>query len=76
MSDGLRAEITQARLQGYASSHDEVVPSLTSIAVPLTLAGQPPASIAVIHVALTHPEADIAERLMLGARRVARAYGA
>ncbi len=76
MSAELRQEIAQARLQGYASSHDEVVPSLTSVAVPLTLAGQPPASIAVIHVALTHPEADIAERLQRGARSVARAYGA
>ncbi|SDS94131.1 IclR family transcriptional regulator [Microterricola viridarii] len=76
MSEQLRAELAQARLAGYASSHDEVVPTLTSIAVPLALAGQPPASIAVIHVALTHPEAEIAERLQRGAQSVTRAYGA
>lgn len=75
LSAEVRAEVAESRANGYASSHDEVVPSLTSVAVPLTLAGQPPASLAVIHVALTHDEAEIAERLQLGARDVARAYG-
>ncbi|AMB58791.1 IclR family transcriptional regulator [Microterricola viridarii] len=76
MSAELHAEIARGRLQGYASSRDEVLPSLTSVAVPLNLAGQPPASIAVIHVALPRGEAEIAGRLALGAQNVARAYGA
>jgi DNA-binding IclR family transcriptional regulator len=52
------------------------VPSLRSVAVPLTLPGQPPAAIAVIHVSFPRPEAEIAERLKAAARSVARNYGA
>lgn len=74
--DGLRDEIAESRARGYALSHDEVVPSLRSVAVPLTLPGQPPAAIAVIHVSFPRPEAEIAERLKLAAEGVARAYGA
>ena len=74
--DELREEIAESRIRGYARSHDEVVPSLRSVAVPLTLPGQPPAAIAVIHVSFPRPEAEIAERLKLAAQSVARAYGA
>lgn len=73
---GLRDEIDESRVRGYARSHDEVVPSLRSVAVPLTLPGQPPAAIAVIHVSFSRPESEIAERLKLAAQTVARAYGA
>ncbi|MDH6238154.1 helix-turn-helix domain-containing protein [Cryobacterium sp. CG_9.6] len=76
LSQELRDELSAARTRGYASSDGEVVPSLLSIAVPLTLPGQPPASLAVIHIALPRPEAEIAERLHLGALAVARAFGA
>lgn len=76
ISPELRAELRASRVHGFASSHDEVVPSLQSVAVPLTLPGQPPASIAVIHVALPRAEAEIAEVLGRGAQAVARAYGA
>ncbi|SFN60131.1 IclR family transcriptional regulator [Mycetocola miduiensis] len=75
LSDGLRQELIQSRARGYASSHDEVVPSLSSVAVPLVLPGQPAASIAVIHVALPRSESEIANRLKSGAESVARAYG-
>lgn len=76
VSDELRAELAEARAHGYASSHDEVVPSLRSVAVPLTLPGHAPASIAVIHVFLPNTEAEIAERLTLGAQSIARSFGA
>ena len=76
VSEALRDEIAESRSRGYARSQDEVVPSLRSVAVPLTLPGQPPAAIAVIHVSFPRPEAEIAERLTLAARSVARAYGA
>lgn len=76
VSDELREEIAESRIRGYARSHDEVVPSLRSVAVPLTLPGQPPAAIAVIHVSFSQPEAEIAQRLKLAAVSVARAYGA
>ena len=76
VTDELRHEIAVSRVRGYAQSHDEVVPSLRSVAVPLTLPGQPPAAIAVIHVSFPRPEAEIAQRLKLAAASVARAYGA
>jgi DNA-binding IclR family transcriptional regulator len=76
VSDELRAEIVESRARGYALSHDEVVPSLRSVAVPLTLPGQPPAAVAVIHVSFPRPEAEIAERLQAAAQRIARSYGA
>jgi len=72
----LKEEIILSRERGYALSHDEVVPSLWSVAVPLTLPGQPPASIAVIHVSLPHQEERIAERLKTAGERITRAYGA
>jgi DNA-binding IclR family transcriptional regulator len=75
LSAELRDELILSRARGYASSRDEVVPSLHSVAVPLTVPGQPPASIAVIHVALPRAEEEIADRLKSGAESVARAYG-
>ncbi|SFR67183.1 transcriptional regulator, IclR family [Agromyces sp. CF514] len=72
----LRAEIAESRERGYAVSHDEVVPSLRSVAVPLELPGQPHAAIAVIHVSFSRPEAEIAARLTAAAASVRRAYGA
>lgn len=72
----LRSELAEARVHGYASSHDEVVPSLRSVAVPLMIPGQAPASIAVIHVFLPDTEAEIAARLRLGAQSITRAFGA
>lgn len=60
-------------VDGYAISQDEVVPGLTSIAVPLRLAGEPPAAIAIVHVGSTLAAADIAARLRLAAARVSGA---
>ncbi|GGI46889.1 DNA-binding IclR family transcriptional regulator [Agromyces flavus] len=76
VSPELRAEMAESRARGYTLSRDEVVPSLRSVAVPLTLPGQPPAAIAVIHVSLPRPESEIAERLQAAARTVSRSYGA
>jgi DNA-binding IclR family transcriptional regulator len=71
----LRAEIQQSRARGYTTSHDEVVPSLRGVAVPLSLPGQPPAAIAVIHVSLPAPEAEIAEQLRGAAAAIAASFG-
>lgn len=75
-TDALRAEIARSRTRGYATSHDEVVPSLWSVAVPLALPGQPLASVAAIHVSLPRSEEEIAERLQEAAAGIARALGA
>lgn len=73
---GLREELAVSRLRGYTTSEDEVVPSLKSVAVPLVLPRQPPASISVIHVSLPRPADEIAARLVEAARDIALAYGA
>ncbi|GAA3653608.1 IclR family transcriptional regulator [Microbacterium marinilacus] len=75
-SRALRAEIADSRARGYATSHDEVVPSLWSVAVPLAVPGQPLTSVAAIHVSLPRTEAEIAERLHAAASGIARALGA
>lgn len=59
----LAAEVVTARIRGYATSHDEVIPTVQSVAVPLVLRGQRPAAIAVVHVATALDEAEIAGRL-------------
>ncbi len=76
VTDELRAEMAESRTRGYTLSHDEVVPSLRSVAGPLTLPGQPPAAIAVIHVSRPRAESEIAERLQAAATAIGRAFGA
>lgn len=66
----LRAEVDDARERGYATSHDEVIPTVQAVAVPLALRGQRPAAIAVVHVATDHDDAEIAARLARSASAI------
>ncbi|MEV8175180.1 MULTISPECIES: IclR family transcriptional regulator [unclassified Microbacterium] len=66
----LRAEVDRARARGYATSHDEVIPTVQSVAVPLVLRGQRPAAIAVVHVATALDDAEIADRLRRSASAI------
>ncbi|MEV7609728.1 helix-turn-helix domain-containing protein [Microbacterium sp. NPDC089320] len=66
----LRAEVDQARIRGYATSHDEVIPTVQSVAVPLVLRGQRPAAIAVVHVATALDDVEIADRLQRSASAI------
>ncbi|GAA1341262.1 IclR family transcriptional regulator [Arthrobacter roseus] len=45
-----RQEAIEARERGYALSHDEVIPGVSSIAAPIRIPGQLPASIAVVYL--------------------------
>lgn len=56
-------EIITARQRGYATSHDEVVPGLASVAVPLTVPGHPPAALAVVYVNSGNDPAAIGQLL-------------
>lgn len=67
VSAALTAEIRDAAARGHATSHDEVIPSLRAVAVPLALRGHAPAAIAVVHVSSTIPDTVIAERLAAAA---------
>lgn len=71
----LRDEVALVRHRGYATSHDEVIPTVQSVAVPLTLRGQRPATIAVVHVATATADADIAARLQRSTTTIREALG-
>ena len=70
---GLRTEVDAAQARGYATSHDEVIPTVQSVAVPLALRGQRPAAIAVVHVATAIDDAEIAARLKRSATTIREA---
>ncbi|SDM36301.1 IclR family transcriptional regulator [Microbacterium azadirachtae] len=72
----LHDEVAHSRLAGFATSHDEVIPTVQSIAVPLALRGQRPAAIAVVHVATDRTDAEIAIRLQRSAASIRDALGA
>jgi DNA-binding IclR family transcriptional regulator len=58
-----RAEVETARSLGYATSHDEVIPGISSVSVALRVPGQPPAALAVVYVSGPQQVADIGHRL-------------
>ncbi|MET0726237.1 MAG: helix-turn-helix domain-containing protein [Leifsonia sp.] len=69
-SDLLREQVAEAATRGYATSHDEVIPTVQSVAVPLALRGRGPAAIAVVHLARELDPARIASRLEVAARMI------
>ena len=63
----LRRDVELTRERGYGTSHDEVIPTVQSVAAPLVLRGRRPAAIAVVHVATDLDAAAIATRLQRSA---------
>ncbi len=74
-SDELRAAAAAVAANGYATSHDEVIPNLHAVAVPLALRGREPAAIAVVYLASAHDPRRIAERLSRSAALIRDALG-
>ncbi|MCK8476756.1 IclR family transcriptional regulator [Microbacterium aurugineum] len=66
----LPADVETTKVRGFATSHDEVIPTVQSVAVPLALRGQRPAAIAVVHVATALDDAAIAARLQRSAEAI------
>ena len=66
-----RGEAVDVRARGFATSHDEVIPGLSSIAVPLVVPGEAPAAVAVVYIASTRPAAEVGARLALAAAAIA-----
>ena len=66
-----RPEAKEAKGRGFATSRDEVIRGLSSVAVPLVIIGQPPAAVAVVYVASGEPPGTIAGRLADAARAIA-----
>lgn len=76
VSATLRGEVERIRVDGYATSHDEVIPTVQAVAVPLELRGQRPLAIAVVHVATDRTDAQIAARLRESAEAIRASLGA
>jgi DNA-binding IclR family transcriptional regulator len=62
--------VREARLQGFAVSHDEVIPGVSSIAVHLTIPGRPSTALAVVYIANGHDVAAVAGRLATAAAAI------
>ena len=75
VGDELAGEIRDAAARGWATSHDEVIPSLRAVAVPLAVRGRGPAAIAVVFVASAHGDDAIAQRLSRSASAIRDALG-
>jgi DNA-binding IclR family transcriptional regulator len=71
----LAEAVRDAAARGFATSHDEVIPTLRSVAVPLALRGRGPSAIAVVYVASDHDDAEIAARLTRSAYAIRQALG-
>jgi DNA-binding IclR family transcriptional regulator len=71
----LRREVEEVRSRGYATSHDEVIPTVQSLSVPLELRGRRPAAIAVLHVGTDLASGVVAERLRRSVASIREGFG-
>jgi DNA-binding IclR family transcriptional regulator len=65
-----RAEAHEARRIGYATSHDEVIAGLSSIAAPVHVPGGRPAAIAVVYIRLDQDADAVGKELAASAMRI------
>jgi DNA-binding IclR family transcriptional regulator len=65
-----RREVGDVQNRGYATSHDEVIRGLSSVAVPLRIPGQPPIALAVVYVGTVLSPETIAARLQIAAAEI------
>jgi len=74
-SPGERPEVAAARAAGYATSHDEVIPGLRSVAVPLSDSeGGTRAAVAVVYVDSEFSPSRLGERLLAAVRSIAAGF--
>lgn len=67
-------EAERAAELGYSVSTDEVIPGITSVAVPLRIVGEPPAALAVVRVGVPDELDPIVAELSAAAERIAQNY--
>ncbi len=65
-----REESRAAAVTGFAASHDEVIPGVSSIAAPILVRGQLPAALAVVYVRSDSSVEDLGARVAQAARAV------
>ncbi|QDY90750.1 MarR family transcriptional regulator [Arthrobacter sp. UKPF54-2] len=70
-----RPEAAEARRRGYAASHDEVIPGVSSLAVPVSVPGGRPAALAVVYIRDAQDPAEVAAALAASAARIEAQLG-
>lgn len=70
----LSAAAAEAQRIGYAITRAEVIDGVTGIAVPLRIAGEPPAAVAVVHFNVPEGVDDVVHALRTAADRIALNY--
>ncbi|WP_245761788.1 IclR family transcriptional regulator [Saccharopolyspora shandongensis] len=74
LGEDVAARVAEARRQGYATSRDEVIPGLSSVAVPILSRGSC-AAVAVVYVSSDRAPAELAERLQVAANAIGAQVG-
>lgn len=67
--------VAQARRDGFATSHDEVIPGLSAVAVPIPSRGRVSAAVAVVYVSSDRSPGELAERLQAAANAIGAQVG-
>ena len=70
-----RPEAAEARLRGFAASHDEVIAGVSSLAVPVRVPGGRPAALAVVYIRDGQDAAEVAAALQASAERIEAQLG-
>ena len=70
----LGAAAAEAQRTGYAITQGEVIDGVAAIAVPLIIAGEPPAAVAVVHFSTPEDVPAVAEQVRRTADRIAQNY--
>ncbi|NUU32137.1 helix-turn-helix domain-containing protein [Arthrobacter sp. C9C5] len=65
-----RPEAAEARRRGFAASHDEVIPGVSSLAVPVRVPGGRPAALAVVYIRAAQDPEEVAAALSASAARI------
>ena len=65
-----RSEAAEARRRGFAASHDEVIPGVASLAVPVRVPGGRPAALAVVYIRAAQDPDEVAAALSASAARI------
>lgn len=66
----MREEVRAVRERGFATSANEVIPSVRSVSVPLQITGHAPSAIATIFVASAYSDEQLGERLLQCAKTI------
>lgn len=73
--DGVREQVELARSKGYATSHDEVISGLSSVAVPIPSRGLTEAALGVVYVGTGYTVPELASRLGTAANTIGAQVG-